>query len=350
MVKPRSTSPQETPDRQQREALEELASAVLAGRRRRGVVRPVDPPPDRAAEPTNGDRRGPRWGSTRVVWKEQTRPVVLPKRRVRGGFTRQGAGRGLQKPPLLFERWDEVRRRLEGRQLAFFLDYDGTLAWIASRPELAKLPMAARITLERLSDRFPVHVISGRSRADLQEMVQVTSCRFQGCHGFELDVEAPEPLRSLDVEVLDEIEEALAESLRGMRGVFFERKTHTLAVHYRLADSSLESKIRCSIHDLLPRFQGWSAEKGRCVFEIRPSLRWGKGEAIEYLLADSGQESGVLPVAVGDDDTDESSFRTLRERGFTVHVDPYGRASAAQYRVRNPTEVHSLLDFAVEEL
>ncbi|MEM1247157.1 MAG: trehalose-phosphatase [Acidobacteriota bacterium] len=350
MVKPRSTSPRETSqDRQQREALEQLASSVLAGRKRRGAVRPVDSPDDGLGSPDVDKRPAPRWGSTRVVWKEPPRPAAVPKRRVRNDRPPSKRGLHSSKPPLISERWEEVRERLEGRKLVFFLDYDGTLAWIAQRPELAKLPMAARITLERLAQRFSVHILSGRSRSDLQEMVQVGGCRYHGCHGFELDVEAPPQLSSLDLEALDDIERALASSLRGMRGVFFERKPFTLAVHYRLAESSLETKIRFAVHDLLPHFSGWSVEKGRCVFEIRPSVVWGKGEAIDYLLEGHTDED-VLPVAIGDDDTDESSFRALRDRGLTIHVDPYGRTSAAQYRVRNPTEVHSLLDRSMEQL
>lgn len=285
-----------------------------------------------------------------MVWKEQRVGAAAPRRPTFGDlFGHRGQGPQTA-PPLLFERWQEVVQRLESQRPVFFLDYDGTLAWIASRPELAKLPMAARISLERLSQRWPVHVLSGRSRADVEEMIPISGCRFQGDHGFELDVPTPLVLRKIDRRPLDLLEASLAETVGKLRGVFFERKAYTLAVHHRLAEPGAESRIRRAIYELLPSFPGWSVEPGRRVFEIRPSLVWGKGQAIDYLLAESKDSEGVLPVVVGDDDTDESAFRTLGQRALTIHVSAFARPSSAQYRVKNPTDVHRFLDRVLEEV
>ncbi len=331
---------------EEREALEALATAVARKVRPAQEAHGDDVLPfvPRGGHSVKRSRPGRRWGDRSVDWRSGERSAPL-----RGPTPTAGPGPE-RVPPLLDESWAMVRERLRGRALVFFIDYDGTLAWIASRPELAKLPMAAKISLERLARRHPVHLVSGRSRSDLQTLVRVPGVRYQGCHGFELDVAPPPLLEGLDLRGLDLLEAALTESLAGQRGVFFERKQHTLAVHYRLAAPGAEAHLRSTLYRLLPEVDGWSCEPGRCVFEIRPSVRWGKGEAIQHLLEQSDLPENVLPISIGDDGTDESAFRALAASGLTIHVDSLGRASAAQYRVRNPTEVHVFLDRIVEEL
>jgi trehalose-phosphatase len=49
------------------------------------------------------------------------------------------------------------------------------------------------------------------------------------------------------------------------------------------------------------------------VMEIRPSIEWDKGDALEYLLdtLGLGNCTDVLPVYIGDDRTDEDAFKVL---------------------------------------
>ena len=57
--------------------------------------------------------------------------------------------------------------------LALLLDYDGTLAPIASHPDLAVIPMETKSVLERLARHHDVHIsiISGRSVQSVKKMV-----------------------------------------------------------------------------------------------------------------------------------------------------------------------------------
>jgi trehalose 6-phosphate phosphatase len=49
------------------------------------------------------------------------------------------------------------------------------------------------------------------------------------------------------------------------------------------------------------------------VLEVRPSIKWNKGNALEYLLDTLGfsESSDVLPVYIGDDKTDEDAFKVI---------------------------------------
>src|SRR2546425_935649 len=92
------------------------------------------------------------------------------------------------KPSRLFSNWDQVARRIrESRQVLLFLDFDGTLAPFASRPEQARLSGRARRILRRLArhPRVTLVVISGRRRADLLRHVGIRTIRYFGLYGWE---------------------------------------------------------------------------------------------------------------------------------------------------------------------
>lgn len=51
--------------------------------------------------------------------------------------------------------------------------------------------------------------------------------------------------------------------------------------------------------------------QGRKVLEIRPTIKWDKGKALEFLLESLGfaNSNDVLPIYIGDDRTDEDAFK-----------------------------------------
>ena len=69
----------------------------------------------------------------------------------------------------------------------------------------------------------------------------------------------------------------------------------------------LEEEVR-SVLDKYPKFH---LTRGKKVMEIRPSIKWNKGDAVEYLLNTLGfaKSSDVLPLYIGDDQTDEDAFK-----------------------------------------
>jgi len=82
--------------------------------------------------------------------------------------------------------------------------------------------------------------------------------------------------------------------------------------------------------------------QGRMVFEVRPSIKWDKGKALEFLLESLGFAdcANVLPVYIGDDRTDEDAFKVLRRRGQGVGilVSKHPKETSASYSLQEPAE------------
>lgn len=76
----------------------------------------------------------------------------------------------------------------ENHKLALLLDYDGTLAPIATHPDLAILPLETKNVLQRLSNMSDVYIaiISGRNVNNVKSMVGIEGITYAGNHGLEI--------------------------------------------------------------------------------------------------------------------------------------------------------------------
>ncbi|MCP1362976.1 trehalose-phosphatase, partial [Halomonas sp. BBD45] len=84
---------------------------------------------------------------------------------------------------------------------------------------------------------------------------------------------------------------------------------------------------------------------GKKVFELRPQLPWDKGKAVAWLIEALGlAEEGVVPIYIGDDETDEDAFMALRERGgIGLFVGDTTQDTAASYRLSDTVAVGHFL-------
>jgi alpha,alpha-trehalase len=91
---------------------------------------------------------------------------------------------------------------------------------------------------------------------------------------------------------------------------------------------------------------------GKKVFEIRPAVAWDKGKALVWLLDVLELGPGVLPVYVGDDQTDEDAFRAVRDRGLGVVVRGEGddRPTLARYTLRDTEEARAFVELLIDAL
>lgn len=246
------------------------------------------------------------------------------------------------------ERWDEIERRLADRQLALFLDYDGTLAPIAPLPELATLPEPTREVLRRLAAAGPVVILSGRGREDVASKVGLGELTYAGSHGF--DIAGPTLRHQVGEGIPERIEEAtvrLRSRLSGIAGVLVEPKRFAVAVHFRLADPAGLPGIEEAVDTVQAALPDLRKVSGKKVFELRPDLDWDKGHALLWLLAALHPEAatgGAIPFYIGDDVTDEDAFRAIADRGIGILVAEEPRETAAAYSLRDPEEVRAFLE------
>jgi trehalose 6-phosphate phosphatase len=254
--------------------------------------------------------------------------------------------RGL--PPALAS-WPELLARLRGRDLAVFLDYDGTLSPIVENPERAFLPEATREVMRALAARCPVAVVSGRGREKVAEFVALGELYYAGSHGFDITGPDPAIRWQPDAAVLDHMARATAKLRQALAdaaipGVEVEEKHFSTAVHYRKVAPALVPQVERRVEQVLAGEPDLQKTHGKKVLELRPRIDWHKGRAVLWLLESLGLDrDDVLPIYVGDDVTDEDALEALRGRGLGVLVAERPRPTAAEYALRDCDEVRELL-------
>ncbi len=250
---------------------------------------------------------------------------------------------------------DIFKAILSTRQIALFLDYDGTLAPIVEKPELAVLSFKTRKILEELAQRedFNVFVISGRSMADIKNLVRIDKIVYIGNHGFEIegvniDSESPPFLRFR--EILEYLKREITKESVIFKGVFVEDKGLGLSVHYRLLNLKNEPDFKHLLKEITDKFSSRNeirVTSGKKVFEIRPPVDWDKGRALLWILKKRqflGGKQKIVPIYIGDDTTDEDAFSAIKDIGITIYVGSQ-KSSHAQYYLNNTDEVIIFLEY-----
>jgi len=236
----------------------------------------------------------------------------------------------------------------QAQTLVLFLDYDGTLTPIVSRPDLALCPSEVKRQLEKLRDLPQVYlaIISGRSLQDLRQKVGVPAIFYVGNHGLEVaypDGSHKKIFSSARARQLKRITQNLKKSLKEISGILFEEKGPILSVHYRNVSQRYFALISQVLEEELQQWRGrWKMSHGKMVLEIQPNVDFNKGKAVTEILR-AFPFPGLLPIYLGDDQTDEDAFRALKDQGLSVFIGPDGFPSEADYFLENPDEVHEFL-------
>ena len=247
----------------------------------------------------------------------------------------------------------EFKRRLEGRTAAVFLDYDGTLTPIVSRPELARISPEMTRRVGALAERCPVAIVSGRSRATLKGFLGLENVIYAGSHGLDIEGPAGSGIR-LDVgkefmESLATVYRKLSASLADIPGVLVELSGYTVPVHYRLVDSEQIPLVDEIVERELRDHPKIRMNRGKMVFEIRPNISWNKGEAVLWIREKLGlNPENSVAFYLGDDTTDEDAFAVLGENDVGILVTSRPRKTAARYSLNSPSEVGRFLQGLID--
>lgn len=241
--------------------------------------------------------------------------------------------------------WADAWRRTG--TLVLLLDFDGTLAPIVDRPELAAMPDETRHALERLMARpgVTVAVVSGRALADVRERAAIPGIAYAGNHGMEINVAGVDHVHAEAAAARPILERALGELTDAIAPIplaFVEDKGLTLSVHFRLSPRDLLHELHAIVHRVVDPLPGVHLTHGKQVIEVRPNVDWNKGKAVLFLLDQMRPHAGAPVLYLGDDRTDEDAFHALRDsgagEGILVSEHPSGDSAATSY-LREPAEV-----------
>ncbi|XP_021764503.1 probable trehalose-phosphate phosphatase 7 [Chenopodium quinoa] len=271
--------------------------------------------------------------------------------------------------PSALNSFEELMNTAKGKKIVMFLDYDGTLSPIVNDPELAFMSDAMRAALREVAGCFPTAIISGRSRDKVHGFVKLDEVYYAGSHGMDI-MAPPRKHKSGDYnyqppvavekdnsvifqpaqEFLPEIEkiyDELEKATKELKGVTVEHNRFCISVHYRRAEEKVHSDVKKTVKEVLKKHARFHATTGKMVWEVRPSIKWNKGNALEYLLdtLSLAESSDVLPFYIGDDRTDEDAFEVLQKRGqgFPILVSQNPKETKASHSLRDPSEVLTFL-------
>ncbi len=250
---------------------------------------------------------------------------------------------------------DAMRPRLDGRRIAVFLDYDGTLTPIVDRPEMAVLADDMRERLARLAARCPVAVISGRDRADVAAKVGLDNLVYAGSHGFDIvlpdGTEYQHPRSAPYARVAAAAARELATALKDIDGALVEAKRFAVAVHYRLVAERDVPAVERAVDAVAKAHPALRKTGGKKIFELRPAMDWDKGRAVRWLI-DALDLAGpdLLPIYIGDDETDEDAFAAVAEDGLGIRVGEPEAVTRASEVLPDVATVAAFLDALADDL
>ncbi|KAK4356667.1 hypothetical protein RND71_025638 [Anisodus tanguticus] len=257
--------------------------------------------------------------------------------------------------PSALDMFEQIISASKGKQIVMFLDYDGTLSPIVEDPDQAFMSDAMRATVRKLARYFPTAIVSGRCRDKVYSFVRLAELYYAGSHG--MDIKGPSKgskykkggqavLFQAAIEfipMIDEVYKTLQDATKSIKGVRVENNKFCASVHFRSVDEKKWGELAQQVRSVLKEYPKLRLTQGRKVFEIRPTIKWDKGKALEFLLESLGYANctDVFPVYIGDDRTDEDAFKVLRERdqGFGILVSKIPKDTHASYSLQEPSEV-----------
>lgn len=275
----------------------------------------------------------------------------------------------IAKHPSALYNFDDIIEAANGKRIAVFLDYDGTLSPIVEDPEHAFMSDEMRAVVKEIAIYFPTAIITGRSREKVYEFVQLPELFYAGSHGMDIMGPAeclngvkPHGTKALDEKgnevvlfqpasdfafVMNEVFKLLEDKAKQFFGAKVEHNIFCVTVHFRCVKEKEWVALAAHVQNVLKLYPNLCLTQGRKVLEIRPSIAWNKGKALDYLLKTLafGNRNDAFPIYLGDDRTDEDAFKVLNKKkhGFGILVSNVVKETNASYSLRDPGEVLEFL-------
>lgn len=233
--------------------------------------------------------------------------------------------------------------RADTSAIAIFVDVDGTLVDIASRPDAVVVDASLPSTLARLKQRLggALAPVSGRALRDIDALLGLDGAAA-GLHGAELRGPHGAALATpILAEGLGAARACAVEAAATIAGVLVEDKGGAIALHYRAAPDAELDVRRAATAMLDAAGDGYALLHGKCVIELKPANA-DKGAALAALMR-IAPFAGRTPWMIGDDATDEDAFAEVNaERGVSIVVGAR-RPTVARYALAGPAAARAWL-------
>ena len=225
----------------------------------------------------------------------------------------------------------------------FFLDYDGTLVGFNADINKASPDEGLYQILKNLASdpENKVVLISGRDYQTLEKWFGHIPVTLIADHGAWQKLNGQwESTPALNDQWKKNIYPVLETFADRTPGSFIEEKTYSLAWHYRNVETGLgELRAGELVNNLrfITSDQGLQILPGNKVIEVK-NIEINKGKTAMALLY--GQAYDFV-MAIGDDHTDEDTFKAMPDNSVTIKVG--NTSSVAKYYVNDHKEVRALL-------
>jgi trehalose 6-phosphate phosphatase len=198
---------------------------------------------------------------------------------------------------------------------ALFLDIDGTLIDLAATPDGIVVPPDLPVHLDAVSGKLggALALVTGRALPYADKLFQPHAFPIAGLHGAERRMADGTIDRVSVTTEFEALKTWLASEAAGWDGVLIEDKGAAVGAHYRQAPERQADLKRLMERAAVEAGDDFKLQRGKMVIELRPA-RASKGEALKAFLNEE-PFAGRLPIAIGDDLTDEAMFKAANALG-----------------------------------
>ncbi|MEL7121366.1 MAG: bifunctional alpha,alpha-trehalose-phosphate synthase (UDP-forming)/trehalose-phosphatase [Bacteroidota bacterium] len=258
---------------------------------------------------------------------------------------------------LMEERKKHIVKRLDGQSLIqlfdaykkaknrlLILDYDGTLMHFHSDPQAVSPDPAliAMLTILQNNASNKLIINSGRDKTTLEKWMGPLEIDLAAEHGVWIKKEGKWSINpNLRSNWIPEVRNILQNVVDRTPGSFIEEKDYSIAWHYRKIDKDLGEKRVREFRDVL-RYLTANADlqvlEGNKVVEVK-NAGVNKGKATNEWLSD---EKWDFILSIGDDRTDEDTFKALPKEAYTIKVGL--DSTVARYKLNSVDEVREFLN------
>ncbi|MCO4294411.1 bifunctional alpha,alpha-trehalose-phosphate synthase (UDP-forming)/trehalose-phosphatase [Solitalea sp. MAHUQ-68] len=238
---------------------------------------------------------------------------------------------------MIKERYQRDQKRL------LLLDYDGTLVEFNSNPLLAYPDLELLQLIQKLIDdhKNTVVLISGRKQETLNDWFGQMNLNIVAEHGAWIKRKSKSwQHHEIDVSWKGDIYNTMQSINDRTPRSFIEDKSYSVAWHYRNVEIGLgELRAKELVENLkvLAADKGLQIMHGNKVIEVK-SNEVNKGKAAKKWIDHHHYD---FVMAIGDDFTDEDTFKALPKGSISIKVG--GTSSEAAFYLHTPTDVRLLL-------